>query len=202
MGDRWDGHWPLIFFGYTSCPDLCPTTLSEIAGALGQLGPLAAQVQNTGRIHVRSQRDRHAGRAGGRHRHALFERRCSRRPRSGAAPGHKIGEATISGGLPGNGATAEMSVDMHQSLELFLACVTYVAPHQPGMRSCAGRDQKCPADETYPNCVNGLPYLRDKDSLPTDSVQFALTKTRSSILDTTDPIPESVHQGIIAQDVE
>ena len=40
------------------------------------------------------------------------------------------------------------------------------------------------------------------DSLPTDSVQFALTETRSSILDTTEPIPESVHQRIIAQDVE
>ena len=38
----------------------------------------------------------------------------------------KIGEATISGGLPGNGATAKMSVDMHQSLELFLVCTTYV----------------------------------------------------------------------------
>jgi len=37
--------WLLIFFGYTSCPDLCPTTLSDIAGALAQLGPLAAQVQ-------------------------------------------------------------------------------------------------------------------------------------------------------------
>ena len=31
----------------------------------------------------------------------------------------------ISGGLPGNGATAKLSVDMHQSLELFLVCVTY-----------------------------------------------------------------------------
>lgn len=39
---------------------------------------------------------------------------------------HKIGEATISGGLPGNGATAKISVDMHQSLELFLVCATYV----------------------------------------------------------------------------
>jgi len=39
------GRWLLIFFGYTSCPDLCPTTLSDIAGALAQLGPLAAQVQ-------------------------------------------------------------------------------------------------------------------------------------------------------------
>jgi protein SCO1/2 len=39
------GRWLLIFFGYISCPDLCPTTLSEIAGALVELGPLAAQVQ-------------------------------------------------------------------------------------------------------------------------------------------------------------
>jgi len=57
--------------------------------------------------------------------------------------------------------------------------------------------QKCPADETYPNCVNGLSYLRDKDSLPTDSVQFALTETRISILDTTEPIPESVHSELL-----
>ena len=39
------GRWLLIFFGYTYCPDLCPTALGEIAGALAQLGPLAAQVQ-------------------------------------------------------------------------------------------------------------------------------------------------------------
>ena len=39
------GRWLLIFFGYTYCPDLCPTTLGEIAGALAELGPLAAQVQ-------------------------------------------------------------------------------------------------------------------------------------------------------------
>ena len=35
---------------------------------------------------------------------------------------HKIGEMSISGGLPGAGATARVSVDMHQSLELFLVC--------------------------------------------------------------------------------
>jgi protein SCO1 len=39
------GRWLLVFFGYTFCPDLCPTTLSEIAGVLGRLGPLAARVQ-------------------------------------------------------------------------------------------------------------------------------------------------------------
>lgn len=34
-----------IFFGYTHCPDVCPTTLSDFAAALQQLGPLAEQVQ-------------------------------------------------------------------------------------------------------------------------------------------------------------
>ncbi|WP_407670239.1 SCO family protein [Paramagnetospirillum marisnigri] len=29
----------LIFFGYTYCPDVCPTTLSTVAGALDKLGP-------------------------------------------------------------------------------------------------------------------------------------------------------------------
>jgi hypothetical protein len=39
---------------------------------------------------------------------------------------HKIGETLISGVLPGNAATARVSVDMRQSLELFLVCVAYV----------------------------------------------------------------------------
>ena len=39
------GRWLLVFFGYTHCPDLCPTALSEIAGALDQLGKLAERVQ-------------------------------------------------------------------------------------------------------------------------------------------------------------
>ncbi|CCE99724.1 SCO family protein [Sinorhizobium fredii] len=39
------GKWMLVFFGYTYCPDLCPTTLSEIALALERLGPDAAKVQ-------------------------------------------------------------------------------------------------------------------------------------------------------------
>ncbi len=29
----------LVFFGFTQCPDICPTTLSEITGVLEQLGP-------------------------------------------------------------------------------------------------------------------------------------------------------------------
>jgi protein SCO1/2 len=39
------GKWLLLFFGYTHCPDVCPTTLSDIAETLTRLGPLADQVQ-------------------------------------------------------------------------------------------------------------------------------------------------------------
>jgi protein SCO1/2 len=39
------GKWLLVFFGYTRCPDVCPTTLSDIADALAKLGPLADRVQ-------------------------------------------------------------------------------------------------------------------------------------------------------------
>jgi protein SCO1 len=35
----------VLFFGYTQCPDVCPTTLSEIAQAKQLLGPDGARVQ-------------------------------------------------------------------------------------------------------------------------------------------------------------
>ena len=35
----------VLFFGFTRCPDVCPTTLAEIAGAVQSLGPDAARVQ-------------------------------------------------------------------------------------------------------------------------------------------------------------
>ncbi len=34
-----------VFFGYTHCPDVCPTTLYELDGWLKQLGPAAADVK-------------------------------------------------------------------------------------------------------------------------------------------------------------
>lgn len=34
-----------VFFGYTHCPDVCPTTLAELASALKKLGPDADKVQ-------------------------------------------------------------------------------------------------------------------------------------------------------------
>ncbi len=39
------GKWLLVYFGYTQCPDVCPTTLAEIVQTLEKLGPLAAEVQ-------------------------------------------------------------------------------------------------------------------------------------------------------------
>jgi protein SCO1/2 len=38
------GRWMLVYFGYTYCPDVCPTELQTVAGALGRLGPEAAQI--------------------------------------------------------------------------------------------------------------------------------------------------------------
>lgn len=35
----------VVFFGFTQCPDVCPTTLAEMATAMKELGPLADQVQ-------------------------------------------------------------------------------------------------------------------------------------------------------------
>jgi protein SCO1/2 len=35
----------VIFFGYTQCPDVCPTTLSDLAAALQKLGAEASRVQ-------------------------------------------------------------------------------------------------------------------------------------------------------------
>jgi len=34
-----------LFFGYTHCPDVCPTTLSDMANAVKALGPDGARVQ-------------------------------------------------------------------------------------------------------------------------------------------------------------
>lgn len=35
----------LLFFGYTSCPDVCPTTMAELKQALGKVGAKADQVR-------------------------------------------------------------------------------------------------------------------------------------------------------------
>jgi protein SCO1/2 len=39
------GKFMLVYFGYTFCPDACPTTLSEVADALDRLGGKADHIQ-------------------------------------------------------------------------------------------------------------------------------------------------------------
>lgn len=38
------GRWMLLYFGYTYCPDVCPTTLAKVASALQKLGPAAEKI--------------------------------------------------------------------------------------------------------------------------------------------------------------
>ena len=39
------GKWQMLYFGYTYCPDACPTALSNIGSALQKLGLEADQIQ-------------------------------------------------------------------------------------------------------------------------------------------------------------
>jgi protein SCO1/2 len=43
--EDWRGSAVVIFFGFTHCPDVCPTTLSDISQAVRSLGADAARVQ-------------------------------------------------------------------------------------------------------------------------------------------------------------
>ena len=41
-GEQWtnkdlEGRWQFLFFGFTNCPDVCPTTLATLAGAMNRL---------------------------------------------------------------------------------------------------------------------------------------------------------------------
>ena len=38
------GRFMLVYFGYSYCPDICPTTLALMADALGRLGPKAGRI--------------------------------------------------------------------------------------------------------------------------------------------------------------
>jgi protein SCO1/2 len=40
---NYSGRWMLVYFGYTSCPDVCPTSLSVMAGAMDMLDPEQAE---------------------------------------------------------------------------------------------------------------------------------------------------------------
>lgn len=58
--DEFRGKFLLVFFGFTSCPDVCPTTLAEVAQVMDDLGPDAGRVQPVF-ISVDPERDRRLG---------------------------------------------------------------------------------------------------------------------------------------------
>lgn len=39
------GRWMLVFFGFTHCPDVCPTALNDMSAVLAELGTAADKVQ-------------------------------------------------------------------------------------------------------------------------------------------------------------
>ena len=42
---NFSGEWALLFFGFTRCPDICPTTLIDVGQVLERLGPKAQKIQ-------------------------------------------------------------------------------------------------------------------------------------------------------------
>ena len=55
--DQLRGHWTLIFFGYTSCPDICPTTMMTLATMVAELEKTAAVAPNVVLVSVDPDRD-------------------------------------------------------------------------------------------------------------------------------------------------
>jgi protein SCO1/2 len=52
-----DGGLLAVYFGYTNCPDICPTTMSDLAAALGQIDPDQAEKVSVAFITVDPTRD-------------------------------------------------------------------------------------------------------------------------------------------------
>lgn len=58
--EEFQGKYLLVFFGFTNCPDICPTTLAEVAQVMDDLGDQADQVQPLF-ISIDPERDRRLG---------------------------------------------------------------------------------------------------------------------------------------------
>lgn len=58
--EEFRGRFLLVFFGFSNCPDICPTTMSEVAQVMDDLGADADRVQPLF-ISVDPERDRRLG---------------------------------------------------------------------------------------------------------------------------------------------
>jgi len=50
--DRLQGHWTLMFFGYTHCPDVCPNTMGALNLSMSQLKDRPAALQDVEVVFV------------------------------------------------------------------------------------------------------------------------------------------------------
>jgi protein SCO1/2 len=55
--ERLEGQWTLLFFGFTHCPDICPTTMSFLADLKGQLASTEADDTQVVMVSVDPARD-------------------------------------------------------------------------------------------------------------------------------------------------
>lgn len=55
--DQLQGKWTLVFFGYTFCPDICPTTLAELRQLQGMLSATERERLRVVMVSVDPQRD-------------------------------------------------------------------------------------------------------------------------------------------------
>ncbi|MEJ6656133.1 MAG: SCO family protein [Pseudomonas sp.] len=55
--DDLQGQWDLLFFGYTFCPDICPTTMAELRQLVTSLPPEQAENLRVTMISVDPERD-------------------------------------------------------------------------------------------------------------------------------------------------
>jgi protein SCO1/2 len=55
--DRIEGHWSLLFFGFTYCPDVCPTTMTFLNEFVGSLEGTEAQDTQVVMVSVDPARD-------------------------------------------------------------------------------------------------------------------------------------------------
>lgn len=50
--ERLKGHWTLLFFGYTHCPDICPTTLGILKGVADRLEKTPELARSTATVFI------------------------------------------------------------------------------------------------------------------------------------------------------